>query len=265
MSDQAASLVLTGSLTGPDGAPALVLGNSLGTSRAVWDAVIPALAGRYRLLRFELPGHGGAPSPPGPYTVGQLGAGVTGLLDRHGIERADYLGISLGGMIGMWLAAHAPDRIGALGLVCTSAYLPPAQGWLDRADLVRARGMTAVRQQSLGRWFPPLFVRREPALTEAFGAELERIDPDGYAGCCAAIARMDLREVLSAIGAPALVIAGTQDPATPPDHAARIASGIAGARLLVVRGAGHLATVTHPAETGAALAAHLAGATGRSA
>ena len=255
----------TASLTGPGAAPVLVLGNSLGTSLAVWDGPVPALGSRYRLLRYELPGHGGAPSPPGPYTIAQLGRGVLALLDQHGIDRAAYVGLSLGGMIGMWLAAHAPDRISALGLVCTSAWLPPADGWLARADQVLAHGMASVRPQSLARWFTPGFLRREPAAAAASGDDLERTDPAGYAGCCAAIAGMDLRGALSGITAPALVIAGSEDPATPPDHGARIAAGIPGARLLVVRGAAHLATVSHPGQVGAALAAHLDAATGRSA
>src|ERR1700689_4151640 len=197
---------LTGSLTGPDGLPVLVLGNSLGTSRMVWDRQVPALGERFRLLRYELPGHGGAASPQGPIGVGDLGAGVLALLDRHGIERVAYCGISLGGMVGMWLAANAPDRIGALGLVCTSAYLPPAGGWQDRAAKVRAQGMASVVGQSIGRWFPP-----------SFAAELTSADPAGYAACCLAIGGMDLRSDLAHVKAPTLVISGADDPATPPE------------------------------------------------
>jgi 3-oxoadipate enol-lactonase len=264
-SGQEPARALTASMTGPAGAPMLVLGNSLGTSRAVWDGPAQALATRYRLLRYELPGHGGAPALPGPYTIARLGAGVLALLNRYGIERTAYAGISLGGMIGMWLAAREPARFTALGLICTSAYLPPADGWLARADQVRAHGMGSVRQQSEQRWFTPSFAQREPAMAAAFGDDLEHIDANGYAGCCAAIADMDLRDALSAISAPTLVIAGSEDPSTPPDHGARIAAGIAGARLLVVRGAAHLALVSHPGQVSAALAAHLGAATGPSA
>lgn len=250
-------LALASSLDGPAGAPVLVLGNSLGTSRAVWDRQAAAFSGHYRLLRYELPGHGGSAAPPGPYAIGGLGAGVLALLDHYGVERAAYCGISLGGMIGMWLAARAPGRITALGLVCTSAYLPPASGWEARAGQVRAAGMASIAQASVGRWFTRAFADREPAVAAAFAAELERTDVEGYAGCCLAIARMDLREELGSITAPTLVIAGEQDPATPPPHAALIASGVAGSRLLVVRGAAHLANVGAPGEVGAALLAHL--------
>ena len=242
---------------GPTDAPVLVLGNSLGTSRAVWDRQLAALTGRFRLLRFELPGHGGSAAPPGPCTIGELGAGVLALLDERGIDRVAYWGISLGGMIGMWLAATAPERVRALGLVCTSAYLPPAEGWLTRADQVRAAGMGSVSGASAGRWFTAEFAAREPAVVRDFTAELERTSPEGYAGCCAAIAGLDLRGRLGAITVPTLVISGSEDPATPPSHGAIIAAGIPGARLLVIRRVAHLANVAAPGEVTAALVGHL--------
>jgi 3-oxoadipate enol-lactonase len=255
-------LPLASSLKGPAGAPVLVLGNSLGTSRAVWDLQAPALAAHFRLLRYELPGHGGSAAPAGPYTIAQLGAGVLALLGEHGIQRAAYCGVSLGGMIGMWLAARSPDRIAALGLVCTSAYMPPASGWVARINQVRAGGMRSIREQSLGRWFTPEFARREPDLIAGFGADLERTDVTGYAGCCAALAEMDLRPLLAAITAPTLVICGAQDRSTPPAHGAVIASGICGARLRVIRGAAHLANVQASGEVTSRLLGHLLGSAG---
>lgn len=250
---------MTASLEGPPGAPVLVLGNSLGTSAMVWDRQVAALGERFRLLRYELPGHGGSAAWPGPYSIGGLGAWLLALLDSAEIERASYCGISLGGMIGMWLAANAPDRIAALALVCTSAYLPPAEGWRARAELVRAEGMASLSAPSAGRWFTTAFADREPAVVASFIAELERTDPVGYAGCCLAIADMDLRADLSSIKAPTLVISGADDPATPPEHGAAIAAGIEGARHVVAEGAAHLATVSSPEEVTAALLDHLAG------
>jgi 3-oxoadipate enol-lactonase len=246
---------------GPSDAPVLVLGNSLGTSAAVWDWQAPQLQDRYRLLRFELPGHGGSAAPPGRYTIAGLGMGVLALLDSLGVDRAGYCGISLGGMIGMWLAAHVPGRIAALGLVCTSAYLPPPAGWLARADTVRAAGMASVSGSVISRWFTPEYAAQAPAVVEAFRAELERTDPDGYAGCCIAIAGMDQRPALAAITAPTLVVAGADDPATPPGHGEDIARRVPGARLDVIPGAAHLAAVSAPARVGAALEAHLQAAT----
>jgi len=182
---------------------------------------------------------------------------VLALLDSAEIDRAAYCGISLGGMIGMWLAANAPDRIAALELVSTSAYLPPADGWRARADLVRSEGLAPLSAPSAGRWFTAAFAEREPAVISSFIADLERIDPAGYAGCCLAIADMDLRADLSSIKAPTLVISGAEDPATPPEHGAAIAASIGGARQIVVDGAAHLANVSSPADVTAALLDHL--------
>jgi 3-oxoadipate enol-lactonase len=244
---------LISSLEGPPGAPVVVLGNSLGTTRAVWEPQQALLRRHFRLLRYEHRGHDGSPAPAGPYTIGQLGADVLALLDGYGIERAAYCGISLGGMIGLWLAANAPGRIAALGLCCTSAYLPTPL-WAERAGQVRSAGMGAIAQQVvIGRWFTPLFGAGHPSVPASFVAQVEATDPEGYAGCCEAIAAMDLRPSLTSITAPTLVIAGAEDPATPPWHGAVIASGIAGARLTVIRGAAHLANVSAPGQVGSAL------------
>lgn len=241
----------------PEDAPVLVLGPSLGTSRMIWGAQVEAFSERFRLLRFELPGHGGSGSPPPPYSIDELGAGVLALLDEHGIETASYCGISLGGMIGMWLAAHAHDRIEALGLVCTSTYMPPADNWRSRAELVLSSGLEPIVEASLGRWFTPEFAQSAPDVVSAYANELRWTNSAGYAGCCLAIADMDLRADLDLILAPTLVISGVRDPATPPDHGALIADGIAGARLLVVEDAAHLATVSSPEVVTAALLEHL--------
>ncbi len=255
--ERAGPLRLESSLEGPPGAPVLVLGNSIGTTRAVWEPQAAALRAHFRLLRFDYPGHGGSAAPAGPYSIGDLAGGVLALLNAHRVDRALYCGISLGGMVGMWLAAHAPERIAALGLCCTSAYLPPAAMWAERAALVRARGMGPVADAAAGRWFTPAFRRRDPAAVSLVVDALRGVDPAGYAGCCEAIAAMDQRASLGSVTAPALVIAGQQDPATPPWHGAVIASGIPGARLRVIGGASHLANVSQPGEVTVLLLSHL--------
>ena len=260
MSDQGAPVRLAASLTGPAGAPVLVLGNSLGTTRELWQPQLAALGARFRLLRYEHRGHGGSPAPPGPYALADLGGDVLRLLDEFEVESASYCGVSLGGMLGMWLAANAPSRVRALALCCTSAYLPPVQMWTDRAALVRSAGMASIAQQVVGRWFTPPFAGRQPGTVASFVATLEEhVVPEGYAGCCEAIAAMDLRPSLTSVTAPTLVIAGAEDPATPPWHGAAIAAAIPGARLRVIRGAAHLANVSQAAEITAALLAHLTG------
>ena len=251
-------------LDGPAGAPVLVLGNSLGTGAAVWDRPVAEFRQHFRLVRYDLPGHGGSPAAAAPYTVAGLGAGVLALLDSLGVGRFAYCGISLGGMIGMWLAAAAPGRVTALGLVCTSAYLPPADGWRARAREVRTAGMASVSTAVVGRWFTPSFAAAAPEVIGQFTAELERTDPVGYAGCCEAIADMDLRPDLARISTPTQVLAGADDPATPPEHGAAIAARIAGARLDVIPAAAHLATVEAAEAVTASLLTHLRAASGSS-
>ncbi|HTX84853.1 MAG TPA: 3-oxoadipate enol-lactonase [Streptosporangiaceae bacterium] len=253
-------LAMAAPLSGPLGAPVLVLGNSLGTSAAVWEGQVGELGKSFRLLRYEFPGHGGSAAAAGPYTIAGLGAGVLALLDSLGIRRAGYCGISLGGMVGMWLASHAPDRVAALGLVCTSAYLPPADGWYTRAARVRTAGLTAISAAVISRWFTPAYAAAAPSVIEQFRVGLEDTDPEGYACCCEAIAGMDQRADLAAITAPALVIAGADDPATPPEHGAAIAARIGGARLEVIPDAAHLAAVSAPDAVTDALSAHLSAA-----
>jgi 3-oxoadipate enol-lactonase len=252
---------LAAAALGAEDAPVLVLGNSLGTTRALWEPQLPALAARFRLLCYELPGHGDATvrsaSPAGRFTVADIGAGVLALLDFLQIRQARYCGVSVGGMVGMWLAAHAPDRIERLAVCCTSAHLPPAAGWYERAKQVRSAGPGSITDQSAGRWFTAAFRAARPEVERAFAADLAATDAAGYAGCCEAIAGMDLRAELARIAAPTLVIAGAEDPSTPPWHGAVIARGVPGARLAVVRGAAHLANVSAAGEVTSLLLGHL--------
>lgn len=253
---------LAATLEGPPGAPVVAFGTSIGTSQGIWDAQAAVLGRQFRLLRFEMRGHGPAgaasPAPPGPYTIADLGTDVLGLLDAHGLDQVAYCGVSLGGMAGMWLAASAPDRISRLALCCTSAYLPPASMWAGRAATARGQGMAALSGQVVGRWFTPAYAEREPAAVRAVTAMLEGTDPEGYAGCAEAIGAMDLRPVLGSVTAPTLVVAAEQDPATPPWHGAQIARAIPGARLAVLRGTSHLANYQTPGPVTALLHGHLA-------
>jgi 3-oxoadipate enol-lactonase len=250
---------LAAELDPPADAPVLVLGNSMGTTASVWEPQLASFRRHFRLLRYDYPGHGGSAAPAGPYTIGELGAAVLALLDSHGIGRARYCGISLGGMVGMWLAANAPDRIDALAVCCTAAYVPPESFWAGRAQQARAGGMASIAEQVVSRWFTPEFAAREPDVPASFVAGLAEVAAEGYAGCCEAIGSMDLRPSLPAITAPTLVVAGAEDPATPPWHSGVIASAIPQARLAVVRGAAHLATVSAPGQLGCALLGFLLG------
>jgi 3-oxoadipate enol-lactonase len=253
---------LAASIEGPDGAPVVILANPIGTTRAIWDAQVRLLRDDFRLLRFELRGHGepGARSdaPPGPYSIAELGTDVLGLMREAGIAAAAYCGISLGGMIGLWLAANAPDRIRSLIVCCTAITpMPSRQAWLDRAALVRSAGMAAIREMIPPRWFTPDFIVRQPGAVAAVVDMLLGTDPQGYAGCGEAIANLDLRPALGSIKAPTLVIAGADDVAAPPWQGARTALGIPESRLTVIRGSAHLAPYQTPGPVSAAILAHL--------
>ncbi|MEV8566271.1 3-oxoadipate enol-lactonase [Streptomyces sp. NPDC051322] len=248
---------------GPTGAPPLLLGPSLGTSLAVWDAQAPALAERHRVVRWDLPGHGGTPAgllralgTDLAVTVADLAGLVITLADSLGIDRFAYAGVSLGGAVGAWLAVHHPERVTTLALVCSSARFGGPEGWQERAALVRGQGTEALTSGAPGRWFTPAFAHT-PAATAMVG-DLLATSAAGYADCCDALAGFDLRADLARITAPTLVVAGQQDPATPLDHATELADGIPGAVLVEIPAASHLAPVEQPGPVLAALTGHLA-------
>lgn len=226
-------------VSGPAGAPALVLANSLGAALAMWDGQARRLAERFRLIRFDARGHGNSPVPPGPYAIDDFGRDVVALLDHLGIARASVAGISLGGMTALWLGIHAPERIDKLVPTCTSAKLGPPEMWAERARLVREQGTGAVAEAVAERWVTDALADRRPALQAMIAA----MPADGYAASCAAIERMDLLPRLHEITAPTLVISARQDQSTPPEHGERIAAAIPGARLEVLDGAAHLANL----------------------
>jgi 3-oxoadipate enol-lactonase len=236
----------------------VLLGSSLGTTLEMWDPQVPALAERRRVVRFDARGHGRSPVPPAPYEIADLGRDVLALMDQLGVERAAYCGVSIGGMAGMWVAAHAPERIERLALLCTSAHLPPASAWAERAAAVLAAGTTEVVADAVvARWLTPAFAQGRPEVRAWLLGMLTAQPPAGYAACCGAIERMDLRGELGRIGAPTLVVAGGDDSATPLENARTIAAGIPGARLEVVPSAAHLASVERAEEVTRLLLDHL--------
>jgi 3-oxoadipate enol-lactonase len=234
------------SFDGPDDAPVLVLGSSLGTTGAMWNAQVAAFSRRFRMLRYDTRGHGGSPAPPGPYTMDELGADVLTLLDKLDIERASFCGLSIGGMIGMWCASEAPERIEQLVLCCTVPHFPPAELWNERADTVRAEGMEPMVEPALERWLPPDIRRARPEVEEHLRSMVASTPPEGYAGCCEAIRDMDLRSRLAAIEAPTLVVAASDDPSTPKEKVRPIAEAVKGAEYVEIEHAAHIANVAQP-------------------
>jgi 3-oxoadipate enol-lactonase / 4-carboxymuconolactone decarboxylase len=228
--------------------PPLVLANSLGADMSMWNPQAPALAQRFRLVRYDHRGQGASPVPPGPYEIADLGRDVIALLDRLELERVSFCGVSIGGMTGIWLAAHAPERIERLVVCCGSAYMPPASRWHERASAVREAGsVEVVADAVVANWLTPEFAETNPQIRARLRSMLVASPPDGYAEGCEAIARMDLRPELADIKTPTLVIGGERDNAAPvSEHGALIAKTIPNARLELVSAA-HVANVEQPA------------------
>lgn len=242
-------------LDGPDDAPAIVFSNSLGTSLEMWDAQVEALRGRYRCLRYDTRGHGRSAVRDEPAGIDDLAADLRGLLDGLGISRAHVVGLSLGGMTAQAFAASSPDRVDRLVLMATAAQLGPPAAWEERAALARREGMAALVDTVLSRWFTPPF-----ADTQDAGKVREQIlatDPVGYARACDVIRDMDLRERLAAISAPTMIIAGADDPATPPLLGEALRSAIPGAELVVISGAAHLLNIERAEQVNRHLASFL--------
>jgi 3-oxoadipate enol-lactonase len=244
---------------GPAGAPPLVLCNSLGTTLDMWAPQLPALAERFRVVRYDRRGHGRSPVPPGPYTIDDLGGDVLELLDRLGLERVHFCGLSIGGAVGMWLAVHAPERVDRLVLCCTRPAFPPPEQWTERAAAVRQGGVAAVAEAALERWFTAPFRAARPDVVDRFRAMLVETPAEGYAACCEALGALDLRASLGAVAAPTLVVAGEADPVAPPEEGEALAAAIPGARHAPVPGAAHIAGAEQPERFTALLLEHLAG------
>jgi 3-oxoadipate enol-lactonase len=246
---------------GPADAPVVVLSNSLGATRGMWDPQVPALAERYRVVSYDTRGHGDSPSPAGPYTLDDLVDDVVALLDRLGVRRAHVAGLSLGGMTAMRLAAREPARVDRLVALATSAK-PDPQGFLDRAAAARSGGTAPLAPTVVSRWLTPGYAAAHPDLVARLEAMIVAADDEGYALCCEVVAAVDLREDLARITAPTLVVSGAEDPALPPPHQQAIADGIAGSSLVSVSPGAHLPNLEQPLEVTGALLGHLDAAGG---
>lgn len=229
-------------IDGPDGAPWLVLSNSLGAALDMWEPQVAAFSRGYRVLRYDTRGHGRSAVPARPYTIDQLGRDVLGLLDASGVERAHFCGLSMGGATGMWLAVHAPQRIGRLVLCNTTPWLGPPATMNERIATMLRDGMPTMVEAILARWFTTEFRTRDPLAVDRVRQKLLATPVDGYVGCCEAIRDMDQRAALARIAAPTLVIAGTFDPAPTPAAAREWASAIPHARFVELPAA-HLSNI----------------------
>lgn len=232
---------------GPGGGPTVVLGESLGSTLDMWEPQVgPLVASGYRVVRYDHRGHGGSPVPDGPYRVDDLGADLLALLDRISVSRAHVVGLSLGGMVGMWLAARYPARVVSLSLCCTSAHPGNGLMWRERAQLVRREGCEAIADAAVRRWCRKPWREAHPDRAARLRAMAAGTPAEGYAACCEALGELDLTGDLPRITVPTLVACGSEDEALPPDQGRLIADTVPNARFELVAGAAHLGTFEQP-------------------
>ncbi|MDB5560296.1 MAG: 3-oxoadipate enol-lactonase [Enterovirga sp.] len=233
-------------IDGPADGPALMFCNSLSSDLSMWDDQVPELSTRFRIIRYDGRGHGKSVASPGPYTMDQLGRDAVGILDALGVARAHWCGVSLGGMVGMWMLTHARERIGRAVLANTAAYMGPASLWDGRIAAAREGGMEALVDATITRWFPADFRERAPQTMERMRAMILGTPPEGFQACCFAIRDMDQREDIQSISNPTLVIIGSRDPATTPADGELIHERVPGSQKLVLDAA-HISNVEQAA------------------
>jgi 3-oxoadipate enol-lactonase len=231
------------SFAGDSSAPGLILAHPLGANLQVWDAITPALAEKFRVVRFDARGHGQSPRPEGPYALADLAGDVLATMDAYGIERAHFLGQSMGGAIGQWLMIHAPERLDKVVLANTASYFPSAASWNARIRSARENGMAELAPMVAQRWLTADFRNARPEVAQKIEEMLRASDPLGYAACCSALRDADLRDaILAAPPRPALVIVGEYDASTPPELGVSLANSLNNARLVRLEAA-HLSSV----------------------
>ena len=240
---------------GPDDAPLLVLGPSLGTSTILWENALPVLASRYRVVAWDLPGHGSSPSATESFTVADLADAVAGAIRALGAERVLYAGVSLGGATGLELGLRHPELVSALAIVASGAQLGEPAGWNERAATVRSQSTSVLIIPSAQRWFAPGSIEREPDLSGRLLHALRDADAESYALCCEALAAYDVRRRLGEIGAPVVALWGEHDAVAPEAKALEIAGGVVRGRAEMIAGVAHLPPAEAPAATATALLA----------
>ena len=230
----------------------VLLSHSLGSNIRMWDKLLPALEVEYRVLRYDTRGHGATSVPSGPYSLDQLGHDVLDLLEELSLDRVRFCGLSLGGLIGLWLGVHAPQRIDCMVLANTAARIGSSTAWDERIAAVRQSGMKPLALATLDRWFTSDYRERHHSEMEEIQQMISSTNPDGYCGCCSVLRDADLRASLPAIGVPCLIIAGTHDPATSPSDGRALASALPGSQYVELN-ASHLSAWEQAEEFAAAV------------
>ena len=247
-------------LTGPKGAPVVMLSHSLACSLVMWQPQMAVLESAFRVLRFDTRGHGGSDAPPGDYSLEQLAADAIGLLDALKIETVHFVGLSMGGMIGQCLALDYPDRLKSLALCDTAAIMPAETQpiWQQRIDAAGETGMAGQVDETLERWFRPEFLQLNPPEVDMIRRQILATPTAGYIGCCEAIRRLNYLERLAAIGLPTLIMVGEEDPGTPVAASEAMHARISGSKLVILPEARHLSNIEQAEAFSAALMDFLA-------
>ena len=244
--------------SGPLDAPAVVLSHSLGSTNDMWEPQLAALENHYRVIRYDTRGHGGSVTEGSGWTIDDLADDLVDLLQHLKIPRAHFVGISLGGATAMHLAAREPERVHTLTLMCTGATIADRDTWTERAALVRASGCEPIVTASMGRWFSDDFHTHHGDIVTQHAMRLATTDHSGYAGCCDALAELDLRAELPLIKARTLVIYGSEDEVTPQTSAEYLAGRLPHSQLHEITGAKHMAPTEKPDRVNELLLNHLA-------
>ena len=244
---------------GPEKGRVVLMSNSLMSSHGMWDRTIPALADRYRVLRYDTRGHGRSSTTPGPYSIAQLADDAAGLLDALGIASAHFVGLSMGGMVGQQFGARYPGKVLSLSLCDTASEMPPRGMWEERIAIARSQGIPGLVDGTIKRWFTEPFIRRAPGDIEKVRAMILGTGVEGYVACASAIRDMAQTTMLLSITAPTLVLTGRQDPATTVAHATVLHRVIAGSRLVILDDAAHLSNIEQPEAFNGALRGFLDG------
>lgn len=225
--------------------PALVFSNSLGTNFKMWQPQIDHFQQNFFVICYDTRGHGASSAPQGPYTLDQLGQDVVNLLDHLNIEKATFCGISMGGLTGQWLAINKPERFSHVVVCNTAAKIGQEQAWNERAALVREQGLTPIASTAAGRWFTEPFIQSNAATVATLSNDLGAGSPEGYASCCEALAKADVREQLKDIQVPVFIVAGQQDPVTTVADGEFMQQRIANAELFEIN-ASHISNIEQP-------------------
>ena len=227
--------------------PALIFSNSLGTNFKMWQAQIDFFQQDFFVICYDTRGHGASSAPQGPYSIDQLGQDVVNLLDHLNVEKAAFCGISMGGLTGQWLAIHRPERFNQVVVCNSAAKIGQEQAWNDRAALVREQGLQPIASTAASRWFTEPFIQSNATVVNNLQNDLAAGSAEGYASCCEALAKADVREQLKDITVPVLVVAGQQDPVTTVVDGQFMVERIANSQLFEIN-ASHISNVELPNE-----------------